>query len=178
MDNGRAQLSVTKKAETRLQQRIRKELIKAVGGKWIKIHGSSFQEAGQPDIIGCVEGQMYGFEVKLPFVGRPSALQLETLDEWRQEGAIACIVETPAQAIALVKAAQASPNKRRRGRKLYKWICATLRAADGEDMGYGRHTRSGARRNIRRTPKWAQNQLKVNMGKVFLREAPVLSCVP
>src|SRR3546814_10174529 len=104
----------------------------------------------QPDIIGCVDGQFYGFEVKVPLKGKPSELQLETLAEWREQGAIACIVESPAQAVSLVKAAQATPEKRRRGNKLYRWICRTLRAAHGEDMGYGRGPRGRVGHNSRR----------------------------
>ncbi len=169
---------MSKKAETRIQQRIRKALLKEVGGKWFKVHGSAFQESGQPDIIGCVDGQFYGFEVKVPLKGKPSELQLETLAEWREQGAIACIVESPSQAVALVKAAQATPEKRRRGNRLYRWICRTLRATHGEDMGYGRSARGGKTKHPRRTPRWAKDQFEKHMGKILPREAASLSCVP
>ena len=169
---------MSKKAETRLQQRIRKLLIKEVGGKWFKVHGSMFQESGQPDIIGCVDGQFYGFEVKVPLKGKPSEIQLETLAEWRDQGAIACIVESPSQAVSLVKAAQASPEKRYRGNRRYRWICRTLRSAHGEDMGYGRGPRGRKTKYTRRTPRWAKDQLKKHLGKVLSREVAPLSCVP
>lgn len=113
---------MAKKPESRLQQRIKKRLIAEVGGKWIKIHGSSFQEAGQPDLIGCVDGQFYGFEVKVPERGKPSKLQLETLREWRREGGICCIVENPEEAVAVVKAVISSPETRRRGNRLARWL--------------------------------------------------------
>lgn len=157
---------MSKKAESRLQQRIQKSLRKEVGGKWFKVHGSAFQEAGQPDIIGTVDGLFFGFEIKLPITGKPSELQLETLSEYRDEGAIACIVETPSQAVALVKAAQAASGTRRRGDRLYRWICRTLRTTHGEDMGYGRSPRGGVGHNSRRTPRWVKDQLEKHLGEV------------
>ena len=157
---------MAKKAESKLQLKIKKDLKRECGGKWYKVHGSGFQEAGQPDLDGVCETLSFKFEVKCPLDGKPSELQLQTLQEWRDEGSVACIVESSAQAIALVKAATATPEKRRKGRKLYRWICRTLRAAFGEDMGYGRHTGRGKRRDPRRSARWAVDQLKVNLGKV------------
>lgn len=169
---------MAKKAESRLQQRIRKRLLQAVGGKWYKVHGSMFQEAGQPDLDGVVDGISFKFEVKLPLDGKPSDIQLETMAEWREQGCIACIVETPDQAISLVKAATATSANRYRGDRLYRWICRTLRAAHGKDMGYGRGTRGRKVSRSRRTPHWAVNQLRVNMAEVFLRKAETLYGVP
>src|SRR4051812_43230583 len=103
---------MAKKTESRLQQRIRKALLKECGGKWWKVHGSAFQESGQPDLDGVCETFSFKFEVKVPLTGKPSELQLQTLAEWREAGAIACIVESAAQAVSLVKAATASPEKR------------------------------------------------------------------
>lgn len=160
---------MAKKAESRLQQRIAKAL-KAEGVKLFKVHGSAFQESGQPDLIGCINGQTFGiflgFEVKIPIKGAPSELQLETLLEWRERGAIACIVETPSQAVALVKAAQAASGKRYRGDRLYRWICRTLRATHGEDLGYGRATRGGKGRNKKRSARWAVDQFRKHLGEV------------
>lgn len=157
---------MAKKAESRLQQRIQKALKKECGGKWWKVHGSAFQEAGQPDIDGVCCGISFKFEVKLPRTGKPSPIQLETLEEWRAAGAIACIVETPQQAVALVKAATATPKKRRFGDHQYFWICRTLRAAHGEDMGYGRSTVRGKGSRPRRSSRWAVDQLKKYLGEV------------
>lgn len=158
---------MAKKAETALQRRIHAALRKAYpDGKFFKIHGSSFQESGQPDLIGCINGQFYGFEVKLPFTGKPSPLQIETLEAWREAGAVACFVETPGQALCLVAAIEASSGKRRKGRKLYRWICRTLRATYGQDMGYGRVTNARTQRVPRRSARWALDELRVNMVKI------------
>jgi hypothetical protein len=157
---------MAKKKESKRQQKIKADLKKTVGGKWYKVHGGPFQEAGIPDLDGVVEGLSFKFEVKEPIEGAPSELQLETLEEYRKVGAIACIVEISSQAIALVEAAKASPGIRRKShRKIYKWICATLRATHGEDLGYGRCP-SGSRRP-RRSARWAQNQSIKYLGKVL-----------
>lgn len=169
---------MAKKSESRLQQRIHKALVREVGGKWWKVHGSAFQEAGQPDLDGVVDGISFKFEIKIPLEGTPSELQLQTLIEWRNVGSIACILETPSQAVALVKAAQASPEKRRRGDTLYGWICRTLRSTHGEDMGYGRRAVRGRKRVPRRSTRWAVNQLKKHLGKVYQGETSLVYGAP
>jgi hypothetical protein len=113
---------MAKKPESRLQQRIKKRLLAEVGGKWIKLHGGPFQEAGQPDLIGCVDGWFFGFEVKIPGRGKPSPLQLVTLAEWREEGAICCIVENSEEAISVVQAVTKTSKARRRGNSLARWL--------------------------------------------------------
>lgn len=169
---------MAKKAETRRQQRIKKKLKAECGGKWWKVHGSAFQESGQPDIDGVCGGISFKFEVKEPFEGEPSEIQLQTLAEWRDEGAIACIVETPEQAISLVKAAQEASANRYRGDRLYRWICRTLRAAHGEDMGYGRRPNRRKKRVPRRSARWAVNQLRKHLGKVPQGEAALVLGTP
>jgi hypothetical protein len=167
---------VAKKKESRLQLKIKKELIATVGGKWFKTHGGPFQEAGQPDLIGTVEGLFFGFEIKVPFEGSPSELQLETLAEWRDEGAVACIIERASQAIALVQAATTSPAKRCNDRGIYRWICATLRATHGEDMGYGRSAR--VVRRPRRADSWTEDQFRKYLGEIPEGKAATLYGMP
>ncbi len=36
------------------------------GGFWFKTHGSAYQMAGLPDIIGCYNGWFVALEVKIP----------------------------------------------------------------------------------------------------------------
>jgi hypothetical protein len=157
---------VAKKAESRLQKRISTKLKKQCGGKWYKVHGGPFQEKFKPDLDGVCEGLAFKFEVKIPLEGTPSEGQLEELERYREAGAIACIVETPDQAVTLVKAATASPSIRCKGGiEIYRWICATLRAAYGEDLGYGRGAR-GSRRP-RRSARWAQEQSLKYLGEVL-----------
>lgn len=53
------------KPETSLVKKIMTWL-EADGGWWMKVHGSPFQKAGVPDIIGCYKGRFTGIEVKMP----------------------------------------------------------------------------------------------------------------
>ncbi len=56
-------------------------------GAWImKVHGSAYQTAGIPDIIGCYNGRMFAIEVKAPGK-RPTLLQQETMMDLVRHGA-------------------------------------------------------------------------------------------
>lgn len=61
------------KPETKLVQKILLRL-RAEGGKWSKIHGDPYQEAGISDILGCYKGRFIAIEVKCPG-NTPSGLQ-------------------------------------------------------------------------------------------------------
>lgn len=125
------------KTETRVVNRIRTALLEAVGGKWFKVHGGPFQEAGLPDLIGCVDGIFFGLEVKVPNDPKsaPTELQLAQLEEYRSEGGIACVIDSPEQAVAIARWATAStPEERGFGRRLYARLRAVVRAADGKDL--------------------------------------------
>lgn len=47
--------------------------------------------AGIPDIIACIGGQFFAFEVKVPG-GKQTKLQSVTLDKIKAAGGIACVV--------------------------------------------------------------------------------------
>ncbi len=88
--------------EARLQRRIREALEKQVGGWWFKVHGGPFQQAGIPDLVGCVDGYFFAFEVKTD-KGKPSPIQLHTIARIRTRGgACAHVVTTPQEAIDFV----------------------------------------------------------------------------
>lgn len=96
---------MAKKRETRRQQKIRKALQKEFRESWwVKIHGGWFQDAGIPDLLGCVMGLFFGFEVKEPD-GEASPIQLENIGDIQDAGGVSCEIETPEQAIRIVYAA-------------------------------------------------------------------------
>lgn len=92
------------KPESALQTKIRKELLEAYPGSIVwKIHGSSFQRAGIPDLVGCIDGRFFGLEVKMP--GREGTLTVRqdaALRGIRAAGGVAEVVTTPAQALEAV----------------------------------------------------------------------------
>ena len=58
-----------------------------------KEHGGMYGTAGIPDIIACVDGRFYGFEVKT-VDGRPTKLQEATIRRIRASGGIAAVVRS------------------------------------------------------------------------------------
>ena len=56
-----------------------------------KEHGGMYGTAGIPDIIACIDGKFYGFEVKTD-VGKPTKLQESTIRKINKAGGTAVIV--------------------------------------------------------------------------------------
>ena len=56
-----------------------------------KTHGGMYGTAGIPDIIACIDGRFYAFEVKQP-TGKLTRLQEVTLDKIRVAGGVAVMV--------------------------------------------------------------------------------------
>lgn len=101
-----------KKRETKRQQSIRRLLKKEVGGYWRKIWGGPFQQGGIPDIIGCVEGLFFGFEVKEPD-GTVSRLQEDEIEEILDAGGVSAVIVEPEDAVRLVRKAISRAKARR-----------------------------------------------------------------
>ncbi|MCD7825458.1 MAG: VRR-NUC domain-containing protein [Clostridiaceae bacterium] len=58
-----------------------------------KEHGGMYGTAGIPDIIACVDGRFYGFEVKTE-KGKPTALQEATIRKILAAGGTAVVVRS------------------------------------------------------------------------------------
>ena len=65
-----------------------------------KEHGDMYGTAGIPDIIACIDGRFFGFEVKTQ-TGRPTGLQEATIHRINDAGGTALVVRS----VADVKAA-------------------------------------------------------------------------
>lgn len=132
---------MSKKRETRRQLRIRKTLQKEVGGYWRKIWGGVFQQGGIADLLGCVEGLFFAFEVKEPG-GTPSELQLDEIDEVLEAGGIAAIVIEPDEAVQLVRDALVkAKNNRRQDNSAERVRVSLERAGYGENNHHPSRTR-------------------------------------
>ena len=66
-----------------------------------KEHGGMYGTAGIPDIIACIDGKFYGFEVKTER-GKPTALQEATMRKIRLAGGIAVVVRSVADVKAVL----------------------------------------------------------------------------
>lgn len=99
---------MAKQRESKLQIRIRKILRKEVGGWWFKVWGGAFQQSGIPDIVGCVEGYFFAFEVKVPKgksnrKGEASEIQLSTIEDIQKDGGgVALVIYSPEEAVLAV----------------------------------------------------------------------------
>ena len=58
-----------------------------------KEHGGMYGTAGIPDIIACINGKFYGFEVKTD-KGQPTELQKATIRKIIKAGGIALVVRS------------------------------------------------------------------------------------
>ena len=66
-----------------------------------KEHGGMYGTAGIPDIIACIGGRFYGFEVKTER-GKPTVLQEATLRKIQAAGGTAVVVRSVADVKAVL----------------------------------------------------------------------------
>lgn len=59
---------------------------------------------GVPDIVGCIDGQFFGIELKA-LKGKPTKLQEFTHNKIREAGGIVCICKTVAECLETLKLA-------------------------------------------------------------------------
>ena len=57
---------------------------------------------GIPDIVGCINGMFFGLELKRG-TGRPSKLQLYTIDKIKKAGGGVCIARTMEDCLLIIK---------------------------------------------------------------------------
>ena len=85
---------------------LQKRIVAALRRKGVfcsKIHGGPYQQSGLPDIIGCVEGDFFGFEVKLP--GKETTLtklQAKKLEQIKAAGGIGEMVTSVKEALEIL----------------------------------------------------------------------------
>lgn len=88
--------------ETSITRRI-VQVLRVLPKTWVvKIHGSQYQDAGTPDLIGCHDGRMFAFEVKRPGGKGPTEIQVRTLARWEGAGAIVGVVRCEEDALSLL----------------------------------------------------------------------------
>ena len=67
-----------------------------------KEHGGKYGTAGIPDIIACIEGHFFGFEVKTD-KGKPTVLQEATIRKILKSGGTAAVVRSVDEVRALIE---------------------------------------------------------------------------
>lgn len=92
---------MTSKSEKQIENEI-KHYLNEIGAYHVKIHGSSFQKPGIPDILACYRGHFLGLEVKNE-TGRPSQAQLIHIDNINNAEGIARIVRSVEDVHAIIQ---------------------------------------------------------------------------
>jgi hypothetical protein len=87
------------KPESRLVIKIQERLHRTPQCWHMKVHGSMFQAAGIPDIIGCYQGRFFGLEAKVG-ANEPTVLQTKCMDKLKAAGAIVAVVRSLEDVIA------------------------------------------------------------------------------
>ena len=88
--------------ESRLQKQVL-DYLKSRGGHWIKIHASSFQSEGEPDIIGCYRGYFVAIELKNPNgKGRLSPMQEYKLNSIQENQGHTLVATQLSQVVGLL----------------------------------------------------------------------------
>ena len=54
-----------------------------------KAAAGPYTQGGIPDVCAVIRGRFYGFEIKRPYIGKPSKIQLETIRRIRAAGGTA-----------------------------------------------------------------------------------------
>lgn len=67
-----------------------------------KEHGGMYGTAGIPDIIACIDGRFYGFEVKTE-IGKPTKLQEATIRKITAAGGTAVVVRSVEEVVAVLE---------------------------------------------------------------------------
>lgn len=70
---------------------------------FIKVHGSSYQLTGVPDIIGVFGGRFFALEVKRPKHGRLTVLQAVVMRKIREAGGLVREVRSLEEAMAALE---------------------------------------------------------------------------
>ncbi len=93
---------MSQKPESRLVTNILKK-IRGQGGWWFKTHGSIFQMAGIPDIIGCHDGRFVALEVKMPGKEMETSPRQEwTMKRIQEAGGVAAVVSSTNGALGVL----------------------------------------------------------------------------
>lgn len=91
---------------------IQRRIVKIYPNAWVfKVVGSPFQMTGVPDLLVVINGLLFAFEVKFQRPGqsrdlaasRASAGQLVQIQRLRRAGAVADVVVSPEEVMALIE---------------------------------------------------------------------------
>lgn len=68
-----------------------------------KAAAGPYSRCGLPDVCAIINGQFYGFEVKRPYIGKPTELQKQTIQKIRNAGGMAAVVCFPKDCMEVIE---------------------------------------------------------------------------
>ena len=68
-----------------------------------KAAAGPYTQAGIPDVCAVIKGRYYGFEVKRPYIGVPSKIQIETVRRIRAAGGVAEFVSSVSEVKEIIE---------------------------------------------------------------------------
>lgn len=68
-----------------------------------KAAAGPYTKEGIPDVCAVIKGKFYGFEVKRPYIGVPTPIQIKTIKQIRAAGGIAEIVSFTSEVERIVE---------------------------------------------------------------------------
>ena len=68
----------------------------------LKQSAGVYNRNGLPDVMAIIQGKLFGFEIKRPYIGKATALQQKTIKELIAAGASAAVICHPEQARQLI----------------------------------------------------------------------------
>lgn len=69
-----------------------------------KAAAGAYSRQGIPDVCAVIDGRFYGFEIKRPYIGEPTKMQIDTIKKIREAGGIAEVVCFPEEVRKIVEA--------------------------------------------------------------------------
>ncbi len=86
------------------QARAREKVLEMFPDAFIwKAAQGSFSQGGLPDLCAVIRGRFFAFEIKRPYFGRPTKLQLKTIEKIRAAGGQAHVVRWPEEVEAILR---------------------------------------------------------------------------
>lgn len=67
-----------------------------------KAAAGPYSRGGIPDVCVIINGHYFGFEVKRPFIGKASAIQIQTIKQIKAAGGTAAVVSWPEEVDAII----------------------------------------------------------------------------
>lgn len=90
--------------ETYYQRKVIEFIKKEYPGSFVwKATAGAYSQQGIPDVCAVIHGRYFGFEVKRPFFGSASKMQIQTIEKIREAGGVAAVVCFPEEVKRIVE---------------------------------------------------------------------------